>query len=258
MSASVVPSVSSAGGLLDYEAMREGLASGKIAGLALDVQVWGQREGTGLGCRRRACWRVAVAGGSVNTFCLAGHLLPGPQQQAHPEWNIRARILTWQVDEQSGVLPCSSCALLTFFLCAAPRPPCCRSTSLWTPSTGWHNTPSETPGRPRLAVQLLVGLAGRPAAACPDVVNGMPHKLQAGTAWTKSSPLRLRGSCRLPPLCPCSVYLTPHIAGVTELSYRSMAEIVAGAALRVGRGQPPERLLNAPSEPRGAAVGAAA
>lgn len=55
-----------------------------------------------------------------------------------------------------------------------------------------------------------------------------------------------------------NVYLTPHIAGVTELSYRSMAEIVAGAALRVGRGQPPERLLNAPSEPRGAAVGAAA
>ncbi|KAL4434238.1 hypothetical protein ABPG75_000679 [Micractinium tetrahymenae] len=51
-----------------------------------------------------------------------------------------------------------------------------------------------------------------------------------------------------------SVYLTPHIAGVTELSYRNMAEIVAEAVRRVCRGQPPERLLNAPPAPRGAAA----
>ncbi|KAL4418773.1 hypothetical protein ABPG77_010378 [Micractinium sp. CCAP 211/92] len=55
-----------------------------------------------------------------------------------------------------------------------------------------------------------------------------------------------------------SVYLTPHIAGVTELSYRSMAEIVADAVRRVGQGRPPERLLNAPVAPRGAAAEAAA
>lgn len=71
-------------------------------------------------------------------------------------------------------------------------------------------------------------------------------------------PVRLLPCFRLPPPCPCSVYLTPHIAGVTELSYRSMAEIVADAVRRVGQGRPPERLLNAPSAPRGAAAEAAA
>ncbi|PSC74029.1 glyoxylate reductase hydroxypyruvate reductase isoform X2 [Micractinium conductrix] len=50
-----------------------------------------------------------------------------------------------------------------------------------------------------------------------------------------------------------SVYLTPHVAGVTELSYRNMARVVADAVRRLQRRQPPERLLNAPPAPRGLA-----
>ncbi|PRW58809.1 kinase [Chlorella sorokiniana] len=55
---------------------------------------------------------------------------------------------------------------------------------------------------------------------------------------------------------PC-VYLTPHIAGVTEISYRNMARIVADAVLALKHGQPPARLLNAPERPRGAEAAAA-
>lgn len=48
----------------------------------------------------------------------------------------------------------------------------------------------------------------------------------------------------------CSVILTPHIAGVTEMSYRSMAEVVAAAVLRLRHGQAPRRRLNDPAHPR--------
>ncbi|EFN57851.1 hypothetical protein CHLNCDRAFT_143308 [Chlorella variabilis] len=47
-----------------------------------------------------------------------------------------------------------------------------------------------------------------------------------------------------------SVILTPHIAGVTEMSYRSMAEVVAAAVLRLRHGQAPRRRLNDPAHPR--------
>jgi len=43
------------------------------------------------------------------------------------------------------------------------------------------------------------------------------------------------------------VFLTPHVAGVTEESYRGMAEVVAGAARRLTReGKVPERVMNSP------------
>ncbi len=40
------------------------------------------------------------------------------------------------------------------------------------------------------------------------------------------------------------VVLTPHVAGVTELSYRKMAQIVAAEARRMRDGLPPTILLN--------------
>lgn len=36
--------------------------------------------------------------------------------------------------------------------------------------------------------------------------------------------------------CACRVVLTPHIAGVTEMSYRNMAEIVAQEVLQIHQG----------------------
>lgn len=48
-----------------------------------------------------------------------------------------------------------------------------------------------------------------------------------------------------------NVYLTPHTAGVTELSYRNMAEVVAEAVRQLQRGLPPSWLLNTPERPRG-------
>ena len=43
------------------------------------------------------------------------------------------------------------------------------------------------------------------------------------------------------------VFLTPHVAGVTEESYRGMAEVVARAARRLAReGRVPERVVNSP------------
>ena len=41
------------------------------------------------------------------------------------------------------------------------------------------------------------------------------------------------------------VVLTPHVAGVTELSYRSMAGVVAAEARRARDGLPPTVQLNA-------------
>ena len=40
------------------------------------------------------------------------------------------------------------------------------------------------------------------------------------------------------------VLLTPHVAGVTELSYKRMAQIVATEARRMRSGLPPSILLN--------------
>ena len=42
----------------------------------------------------------------------------------------------------------------------------------------------------------------------------------------------------------CRVVLTPHVAGVTELSYKSMAKVVAAEARRISRGLPPTVQLN--------------
>lgn len=42
------------------------------------------------------------------------------------------------------------------------------------------------------------------------------------------------------------VVLTPHVAGVTELSYRTMAGIVAGEVRRIKQGLPPTVQLNKP------------
>ena len=45
-------------------------------------------------------------------------------------------------------------------------------------------------------------------------------------------------------------YLTPHIAGVTELSYTNMAKVVAREVARLWQGLPPSRQLNQPTAPR--------
>ena len=42
----------------------------------------------------------------------------------------------------------------------------------------------------------------------------------------------------------CRVVLTPHVAGVTELSYKRMAQIVAAEARRMRDGLPPTIVLN--------------
>ena len=44
--------------------------------------------------------------------------------------------------------------------------------------------------------------------------------------------------------CMRRVLLTPHVAGVTELSYKRMAQIVATEARRMRSGLPPSILLN--------------
>lgn len=46
------------------------------------------------------------------------------------------------------------------------------------------------------------------------------------------------------------VVLTPHVAGVTQPSYRAMAAIVATQARCVAAGQVPGGVVNAPSRPR--------
>ena len=46
------------------------------------------------------------------------------------------------------------------------------------------------------------------------------------------------------------VVLTPHVAGVTELSYRAMAKVVAREARRLQSGLPPTIQLAAVPNPR--------
>jgi phosphoglycerate dehydrogenase-like enzyme len=45
-----------------------------------------------------------------------------------------------------------------------------------------------------------------------------------------------------------NVYLTPHVAGVTETSYRAMAKVVAEEVRRVARGERPTIQLNSEEE----------
>lgn len=119
-----------------------------------------------------------------------------------------------------------------------------------TLSTGWRSTPSKR--------QVAAGCI----APCPARVarrTSLVACLPACDAPCRLPESSSRGACSLrASRASCSVYLTPHIAGVTELSYRNMADVVAEATRRVCRGLPPERLLNAPLAARGlAAVGEA-
>lgn len=53
-----------------------------------------------------------------------------------------------------------------------------------------------------------------------------------------------------PIACHPRVILTPHVAGVTQSSYRAMADIVATQARLVARGEVPTGVVNTPRRPR--------
>lgn len=50
------------------------------------------------------------------------------------------------------------------------------------------------------------------------------------------------------PIFACRVIMTPHVAGVTELSYRTMASVVAAEVRRHMNGLPPTIQLNSISK----------
>jgi phosphoglycerate dehydrogenase-like enzyme len=53
------------------------------------------------------------------------------------------------------------------------------------------------------------------------------------------------------PLLRHNVIMTPHIAGVTDVSYTGIAKAVAENVHRYARGEPPLNAVNAPVTPRG-------
>lgn len=54
--------------------------------------------------------------------------------------------------------------------------------------------------------------------------------------------------CFKPGMETCRVVMTPHVAGVTELSYRTMAQVVADEVRRHAKGLPPTIQLNSISK----------
>jgi phosphoglycerate dehydrogenase-like enzyme len=52
------------------------------------------------------------------------------------------------------------------------------------------------------------------------------------------------------PLLKHNVIITPHIAGVTDLSYAGIAKVVADNLTRYARGDEPQHLVNSPKSPR--------
>lgn len=84
-----------------------------------------------------------------------------------------------------------------------------------------------------------------PSAALRALESGRARSLALDVQWEEPVDV-LKGDFRR--LCSHErVFLTPHVAGVTEESYRGMAEVVAGAARRLAReGRVPERVVNLP------------
>ena len=80
-------------------------------------------------------------------------------------------------------------------------------------------------------------LAATPVEAL-DGLQGWLSELLHGAAAAGSAAGALTGSALR------RVVLTPHVAGVTELSYRRMAQVVAAEARRMRDGLLPTILLN--------------
>lgn len=84
-----------------------------------------------------------------------------------------------------------------------------------------------------------------PAAALRALKSGKAGALSLDVQWEEPVDILKEDFQEL-----CSherVFLTPHVAGVTEESYRGMAEVVASAARRLAReGRVPERVANRP------------
>lgn len=84
-----------------------------------------------------------------------------------------------------------------------------------------------------------------PSAALRALKSGAAGALALDVQWEE--PVDVLKSDFRELCCHDRVFLTPHVAGVTEESYRGMAEVVAEAARRLAReGKMPERILNAP------------
>lgn len=165
-----------AGGLLDYNSVREGLRNGQIGHLGLDVQ-----------------WVEPMD--------------PQDWIAQHPRcWQIRSLRLSLLHESDAVFL------LICGMLHAMTRPVKC--------SADGHSNRG-----PEWTALLAVRAVARCCCGC-----------FAAEALTGS--------------VLCRVVLTPHVAGVTELSYRRMAEIVAGEARRMRDGLPPTILLNGVSPPQ--------
>lgn len=81
------------------------------------------------------------------------------------------------------------------------------------------------------------GLIDRDAVAA-GLRNGTIGGLGLDVQWTEPVP---PGD---PLLADPRVIVTPHVAGVTQVSYRNMADTVLQECSRLARGQAPQRWLN--------------
>lgn len=100
--------------------------------------------------------------------------------------------------------------------------------------------------KPGLAlVNVARGGLVEPAAALRALRSGAAGALALDVQWEEPVDIL---KLDFKELCAHErVFLTPHVAGVTEESYRGMAEVVARAARRLARsGELPERVLNSP------------
>ena len=93
-----------------------------------------------------------------------------------------------------------------------------------------HNVTLQLIALPLCVQAVLTALS---ASKCMHLSQGAKHVCQY-----------VRVVCD-PRMDMCRVVMTPHVAGVTELSYRTMAQVVANEVRRHAKGLPPTIQLNA-------------
>ena len=180
------------------------------------------------------------SGGDGNKSCVCPPAPPLPSSSPYslPDYDVDSFVASSYISRKgqwSDLYSLASTADLAFVCCAEND-----ETRNVVGDAFWERA---KPGL--ILVNVARGGLAEPSAALRALKAGKAGALALDVQWEEPVDV-LKDDFRK--LCSHErVFLTPHVAGVTEESYRGMAEVVAGAARRLAReGEVPERVVNLP------------
>jgi len=234
--------------LIGFGAIGRALAP-RLRALGVEVDAvrrseWEQESGREEGTTTAAAKRKSEGRGGGDGGGCSGVCLPAPAASSSPACSLSdydidplvasaslSRKGAWEADLHSF----ASTADLAFVCCAE------NAETRGVVGNGFWK--SAKPGL--VLVNVARGGLVDPAAALCALESGKAGALALDVQWEEPVDVFKDDFKKL-----CSherVFLTPHVAGVTEESYRGMAEVVAVAARSLAReGRVPERVMNAP------------